>query len=127
MPTGDAVLAIRNVSILDGTGAPAVPDARGRQGGGIPAGEPIPTRELPQGGEAVVAGRLFQVVRKATQRGGELLLAGGAIVLRGVGFAQFGVAWALKFLRHLEPRAATEAWAAWPERASASGAASESN
>lgn len=27
MPTRDAVLAIRNVSILDGTGAPAVPDA----------------------------------------------------------------------------------------------------
>ena len=36
-----------------------------------------------------------------------------AAILLGVGLAQFRKAWTLKFLRHLEPRAANRNWAAW--------------
>jgi hypothetical protein len=45
--------------------------------------------------------------------GGALLLHAGAGVLLGVGLAQFRKAWTLKFLRHLESRAAGQDWAAW--------------
>lgn len=45
--------------------------------------------------------------------GGALLLYAGAGILLGVGLAQFRKAWTLKFLRHLEARAAGRGWAAW--------------
>lgn len=45
--------------------------------------------------------------------GGELVLYLAAAFLAGVGFAQLRKAWQLKFLRHLESRAAAQTWIAW--------------
>lgn len=45
--------------------------------------------------------------------GGDLLLYFAAAFLAGVGVAQLRKAWRLKFLRHLETRAAAQAWIAW--------------
>jgi hypothetical protein len=45
--------------------------------------------------------------------GGALLLYLAAAILLGVGVAQFRKAWRPKFLRHLEARAAGQAWIGW--------------
>ncbi len=45
--------------------------------------------------------------------GGEWLLYIAAAILAAVGVQQFRKAWKLKFLRHLEPEAASRAWVAW--------------
>lgn len=45
--------------------------------------------------------------------GGALLLYLAAAIFLGVAIAQLRKAWKLKFLRHLEPRAAAQAWIAW--------------
>ncbi len=47
-----------------------------RVGRGRPSGRPVRIAELPEAGAVIAAGRLFQVARRATQRGGEILLAG---------------------------------------------------
>lgn len=49
--------------------------------------------------------------------GGEWLLYIGAAILCGVALQQFRKAWMLKFLRHLRPEAARQAWVAWLGRA----------
>ena len=45
--------------------------------------------------------------------GGELILYAGAAAFLGVGIAQLRKAWKLKFLRHLDSRAAARPWIAW--------------
>ncbi len=47
-----------------------------RVGRGRPSGHPVAIAQLPAEGTAITAGRLFQVTRRPTQRGGEILLAG---------------------------------------------------
>ncbi len=58
--------------------APAAPErpARLRIGRGLPTGSVTPLDRLPESGEAIVEGELFQVARRATSQGGELMLAG---------------------------------------------------